>query len=60
MIKTKTKTGKFVSDEHGSISFVHKNGRTNNCNGILAFNDSVLREIDGKTVKVTVTIEEVE
>lgn len=53
------KVGHFSKDETG-IYFEHKNGRLNQANSVLAFADSILREVEDKKVKVTLIIEELD
>lgn len=62
--RVESKVGIFekIENSDGMIRFCHDNklGVTNDVNSILAFTDSVLREVEGKKVKVTIMLEEVE
>lgn len=61
--RVENKIGRFeiIENSNGIIRFCHDNelGVTNDVNSILAFTDSVLREVEGKKVKVTIMLEEV-
>ncbi len=62
--RIESKVGRFerIENSGGMIRFFHDNelGVTNDVNSILEFTDSVLREVEGKKVKVTIMLEEVE
>lgn len=62
--RVESKVGRFeeIENSDGIIRFCHDNklGVTNDVNSILAFTDSVLQEVEGKKVKVTIMLEEIE
>lgn len=62
--RVESRVGRFekIENSDGIIRFCHDNkiGVTNDVNSILTFTDSVLREVEGKKLKVTIMLEEVE
>lgn len=62
--RVESEVGRFekIENSDGIIRFCHDNklGVTNDVNFILAFTDSVLREVEGKKVKVTIMLEQIE
>lgn len=59
MKRTRTKEGVF-SEINGNIVFNYENGVNNDARALLTHPDVVLKEIENKKVRVTVTVETID
>lgn len=55
----RTKIGMFIKQENGTISFVYDDGKgqMNDCQALLAYAHTTFKEVENKTLKVTLDIE---